>query len=129
MIPPRLLPTAWLAALLLALAARASDLTGDWHWTSASPTGPVVMTAQLVQQDGILTGTVTGRQGPAAIAGGTLQQGRVAFSVLRGSGGKTMLIKYAGQLDGNTITGTIERPGPNGSPPAKSPWKASRGRP
>ncbi|MEI7552972.1 MAG: hypothetical protein WCL24_11640 [Verrucomicrobiota bacterium] len=125
----RLLATAWLATSVLLLAARAADLTGDWHWTSASPTGPVVMTAQLVQQAGTLTGTVTGRQGPAAITDATLQAGVVAFSVLRGSGGKTMLIKYAGKFDGDTITGTIERPGPNGSPPTKSPWKASRGRP
>jgi autotransporter translocation and assembly factor TamB len=125
----RTLSAACLAASVLALAAYAADLTGDWKWTSQSASGAVQMTAKLVQKDGALTGTVTGRQGPAEIADASLKGGVVAFSVTRSSGGKTMVIKYEGKIEGDTITGTIERPGPNGAAPTKTEWKASRGKP
>ena len=125
----RSLLTAALAASILALTARAADLTGDWKWSSQTTTGVVQMTAKLVQKDTALTGTVTGRQGPADITAGTLKDGVVAFSVSRSSGGKTMVISYEGKVEGDTITGSIIRPGANGAAPTKTEWKASRGKP
>jgi lipopolysaccharide export system protein LptA len=125
----RSLLTAGLAASVLTLAAHAADLTGDWKWSSQSSTGVVQMTAKIVQQDATLTGTVTGRQGPADITAGTLKDGVVTFSVSRSSGGKTMVIGYEGKVEGDTITGSIIRPGVNGAAPTKTEWKASRGKP
>jgi hypothetical protein len=122
---PRLLLAAVFAASVLATAAFAAELSGTWKWTSVTATGPVEMTAVLLHKDGALTGTVTGRQGPADIRDASVNGGQVAFSVTRGTAGNKVVIKYSGKLAGDTITGTIERPGPKGEP-TKLPWKATR---
>jgi hypothetical protein len=121
----RPLLAAMFAASVLATAAFAADLSGTWKWTSVTATGPVEMTAVLLHKDGTLTGTVTGRQGPADIGDASVKNGQVAFSVTRGTAENQVVIKYAGKIEGDTITGTIERPGPKGVP-ASSEWKAKR---
>jgi hypothetical protein len=103
----------------------AADLTGTWKWTSVTATGSVEMTAVLLHKDGALTGAVTGRQGPADIGDASVKDGQVAFSVTRGTAENKVVIKYAGKLNGDTITGTIERPGPKGVPTSVE-WKAKR---
>jgi hypothetical protein len=110
---------------VLVIAAHAADISGTWKWTSATKSGPAEITAVLVLKDGALTGTVAGRQGPAEISDASIKDGVVAFSVVRGTDQK-VVIKYQGKLDGDTLTGTIERPGPNGTPSTKTGWKAAR---
>ena len=109
----RAFATICLASALLALSAHAADLSGTWKWTSSTKSGPAEITAVLLLKDGALTGTVTGRQGPAEISEASVKDGMVA-------------IKYQGKIDGDAITGTIERPGPNGAAPTKTEWKATR---
>jgi hypothetical protein len=116
---------AFLAASVLATAAFAADLSGTWKWTSVTATGPVEITAVLLHKDGALTGTVTGRQGPADISNASFKDGQVAFNVTRGTADNQIVIKYAGKVEGDTITGTIERPGPKGVP-TTTEWKAKR---
>jgi hypothetical protein len=122
----RILTTACFAAVVLTVAARAADLTGDWTWTSQSPTGPVKMSAKLVQKKDALSGTVTGRQGPAEIKDASIKDGVVTFTVVRGNplSNKTTFT-YSGVIAGDTITGTILRNIP-GNPPFQIEWKASR---
>ena len=122
----RLLLAALLAASVLTVAARAADLSGAWKWTSVTKTGPAEITAKFVQKKDTLTGTVTGRQGPAAISLASCQDGAVVFMVVRGTGDATVVFKYSGQLSGDTISGAIERSGPKGAAPMKTDWKASR---
>jgi hypothetical protein len=110
---------------VLTFAAHAADLSGTWKWTSQTKSGPTEITAVLALKDGALTGTVAGRQGPADISDASVKDGVIAFSVVRGTDQK-VVIKYQGKVDGDTITGTIERPGPNGAAPVKTDWKATR---
>jgi hypothetical protein len=110
----------------LTIAARATDLSGTWKWTSATKSGPAEITAVLLLKDGTLTGTVTGRQGPADISDASVKDGVVAFSVVRGTADQKVVIKYQGKFDGDTLTGTIERPGPNGAATTRTEWKATR---
>ena len=49
----------------------------------------------------------------------------VAFTVVRGVSPNTVTFVYSGTIDGDTITGTIERT-IEGGKPFKSEWKASR---
>jgi len=121
----RLLLAAFLAASVFTLAARAADLSGDWNWTSQSTTGPVQMSAKLLQKDGNLTGTVAGRQGPAEISNASIKAGVVTFTVVRGVAPNIVTFTYTGTIAGDTITGTIERTTAGGKP-FKSEWKASR---
>ncbi len=89
--------------------------------------GPSEVVAALVLKDGVLTGTVTGRQGPAEIAGASLKGDLITFTVTRSSGNVTVVFNYSGQLSGDTITGTIEKTTVGGAAPAKTDWKATRG--
>lgn len=124
----RALLTAFFAVSVLTVTAFAADLNGSWKWTSVTKTGgPAEVTAALVLKDGKLTGTVTGRQGPADIANATVNGNQVAFTVTRSSGEVTVIFKYTGQLNGDTITGSIEKSGmKKDAPPTKTDWKATR---
>lgn len=122
----RPLLTACFVLSALAIAAHAADLSGTWKWTSQTKSGPVEITAILLLKDGALTGTVAGRQGPANITDASIKDGVVTFSVARGNAGQQVVFKYSGKFDGDTLTGTIERPGPNGAAPTKTEWKATR---
>lgn len=124
---PRFLLAALLAVSVLTVTAFAADLAGHWKWTSVSKAnGPSEVTAQLVVKDGVITGTVTGRQGPADISEGTFKDDAVAFAVVRTSSFQTVTFKYYGKLAGDTITGTIERPGKEPGAVIKTDWKATR---
>ncbi len=83
-------------------------------------------TVKLTLKDGTLTGTISGRMGDTAIGNATFKDDTVAFTVTREFNGNTFVFKYEGKLEGDTITGTIERPGRGGGAPTKSEWKATR---
>ena len=116
------------AVSVFAVSAFAADLSGNWKWNSVTKSGgPSEVVAALVLKDGVLTGTVTGRQGPAEIADASLKGDLVTFTVTRSSGNMTVVFKYSGQLNGDTITGSIEKTTVGGAAPTKTDWKATRG--
>lgn len=124
---PRYLLTALLAVSVLTVTAFAADLSGKWKWISTTKAGgPSDVIADLVLKGGVVTGTVTTRQGPATITDGSLQGTVVAFTVTRSSGASTAVLKYSGQLAADTITGTVERTSSDTPAPAKKDWFATR---
>lgn len=123
----RKLAAAFLAASVLTVAAFAADLSGSWKWTAQGRNGPMETTAKLaLSKEGALSGTVSGRNGDSPIGDASFKDGKVAFTVKREFNGNSFVIKYEGQLEGDTITGTIERPGRDGGAPVKTEWKATR---
>lgn len=123
----RTLAAAFLAASVLTVAAFAADLSGSWKWTAQGRNGPMETTAKLaLSKEGALSGTVSGRNGDSPIGDASFKDGKVAFTVKREFNGNSFVIKYEGQLEGDTITGTIERPGRDGGAPVKTEWKATR---
>ena len=123
---PRSLLAAFVAVAFLTVSAFAADISGNWKWTSVTKTGAVEVTANFVLTGGALTGIVTGRQGPAAIGDATFKDGTIAFTVTRGTPEAKVVFKYTGKFDGDTITGTVEKPGPASAAPVKTEWKATR---
>jgi hypothetical protein len=117
------------AACFLTVAAFAGDPTGNWTWTqpgrNGNPGRPAKLTLAL--KDGVLTGSMAGRQGDTPIADATFKDDAIAFSITRTMGGNSMTFKYSGKLEGDTITGSFERPNPDGGDPVKVDWKATRG--
>lgn len=115
------------AVSVLTATAFAADPSGTWKWTSVSKAGgPSEVTAVLLVKKGVLTGTVTGRQGPADIADAKVKGDEVSFTVTRMSGVVTVVFKYAGTVTDESITGSIERTTSADPKPAKSDWKAMR---
>ena len=123
---PIKLAAAFLAASVLTLSAFAADISGKWKWTTQGRNGPMEATSTLTLKDGVLTGTVSGRMGDAPIGDASLKDGKVAFTVTREFDGNKFVIKYQGKFEGDTIVGTIERPGRDGDAPVTSEWKATR---
>jgi hypothetical protein len=125
---PRFL-IAVLAACCLCLVASAADPSGTWTWQSPGRGGQTrTSTLKLALKDGALSGTVSGfRGGQNAISDASFKDPAVAVTVKITFGDNEFVIKYAGKLSGDTITGTIEVPGRDGGEPRKMPWKAKRG--
>jgi hypothetical protein len=123
----RYLVATFVAALLTTVSTFAADPTGTWTWTRQGRDGQTVeVTAKLQFADGKLTGTVTGFQGTEnPISDGKLEGDAIAFNVVANFNGNEFTIVYQGKLDGDTITGTIQRPDRDGGT-RTSDWKATR---
>jgi hypothetical protein len=116
-----------------AFAAEASP-AGTWKWTVPGRDGGpgFDQVVKLDLKDGLLTGTLLGGPGPGgnqmpdvAIGDASFKDGAVAFSVTREFNGNKRTTKYSGKLDGDTITGSSERQGRDGSM-QKREWVATR---
>ena len=126
---------AFVAVCFMTVAAFAADAspTGNWKFTQAGRGGPgMERTFTLDNKDGKLTGTMKGTTGgqfeipDAPITDGTFKDGKVSFSVTLEFGEFNIVQKYSGKLEGDKITGDVERPGRDGGPPNKSEWVATR---
>ena len=116
-----------------AFAAEASP-AGTWKWTQpgrGGNPGPE-RTLLLEAKDGKLTGTVKGfsmgqfEVPDVAITNGTYKDdGSIAFTVENEFNGNKFVSKYEGKLEGDSIKGTIERPGRDGNV-TKVDWNAKR---
>jgi hypothetical protein len=125
--PLRTLVAALAAAFVLTASAVAADISGNWKWMMQGRNGPVEAHATLALKEGTLTGTVTGRMGEAPIGEASFKDNVVHFTVTREFNGNKIVIKYDGKLEGDTITGKIERPGFNEHDSAVIlEWKATR---
>ncbi len=112
--------------LSAAAAALAADPTGTWKWTTHSPNGEIETTLKLESKDGRLVGAYSNQFGDTAISSASLQDDRIAFDVVRDLGGNKYIVKYRGELEGDTIKGTIEAPGHDGGEALKIDWNARR---
>jgi hypothetical protein len=125
-----------LASSFISAAAFAADASpaGTWKWTPPGRGGNPGVERSLVldYKDGKLTGTVKGVSmgqfeiPDTAITNATYKDGMIAFSVENDFNGNKFVTKYEGKIEGDTITGTIERPGRNGGDPTKTPWTPKR---
>jgi len=121
------------AAAFAADAAPAASPAGTWKWTQPGRNGNpgFEQTLKLDYKDGVLTGTLAGGQGPqgpipdVTIGDASFKDGTVAFSVTREFNGNKFSSKYEGKLDGDTLKGSVERPGRDGNT-MKREWTATR---
>jgi hypothetical protein len=128
--------TAILAACFISATAFAADAspTGIWKWMQPGRDGGAgsERKIQLELKDGKLTGKMLGFEGPqgqmpdSPISDGTFKDGTVAFSVVREFGDQKFIIKYSAKLEGDTLKGSVERPGFGGGEPTKTDWVATR---
>ena len=121
------------AAFSLSAAVFAADPTGTWKWTQPGrgDRPAIEQTLKLELKDGQLTGTVLGFETPmgkvpdTAIGDATFKDDAVAFSITREFNGNKRVSKYQGKLEGDTLKGSVERPGRDGDI-QKNDWTATR---
>ena len=129
--------TAFLAVFFLTVAAFAADVSpaGTWKFMRQGGGGnpPTERTLKLDYKDGKLTGTLLGMQGgqfqvpDTAISDGSFKDNAISFAVTNEFNGNKRTSKYEGKLEGDTIKGTVERPGRgDGAAPVKTEWLATR---
>ena len=132
----RHLVTATIVACSLAATAFAADASpaGTWKFTAAGRGGNpgIERTLTLELKDGKLTGTLKGASmgqfeiPDTAISAASFKDGAVAFNVELDFNGNKFVTKYSGKLQGDSIKGSVERPGRDGGEPVKTEWVAAR---
>jgi len=104
--------------LVASFALLAADVSGKWTYEQpgrgGNPGRPVTIT---LKQDGAkLTGEVPGMRGgdPTPITDGKVDGNNVSFSIKREFNGNTMVQKFEGTVDGDTMKLKITRDTQNG---------------
>lgn len=121
------------AVCFATVAAFAADPSGTWKWSQPGRGGAPAfeVTLKLEAKDGALSGILLGADTPngkipdVAIADATIKGDTIAFSVTREMNGNKRTSKYEGKVDGDTIKGSVERPGRDGAV-QKNDWTATR---
>ena len=111
------------------LSGQDIDLTGDWEMTTESPRGPRTQTIHIEQDGEKLTVTIqggVGRRGGQGGGGeitaeGRIQGNKVEWSFTRNTPRGDFTTKYAGAVEGDTMSGEVDR-GERGT----APWSAKR---
>lgn len=95
----------FVACLLLATGALAGQLTGRWKAeVEGRHGGSMALTMDLVDDDdGLVTGTVRGPRGEAAISSGNLDGDDLTFSVITEFDGYQIRQHYRGTVEGDVI--------------------------
>jgi hypothetical protein len=101
------------------------DATGTWEWLLPTPGGPTQMTLTLRQQGEKLTGKLQaqGRRS-VDIRRGRARKGEISFAVERQRDTGTVVSVYRGQIEGDTLKGTIQTDYGTGT--RTVPWEAVR---
>ena len=115
-----------LCSLSAVATAGAADPAGTWKWSTSSPNGEIPTTLKLEWKDGKIAGAYGNQFGDTAISNASLQDDVIRFEVVRDLGGKKYVVKYQGQVEGDTIKGTIEAPGHDGGAGVTLDWIAKR---
>ena len=96
------------------------DVSGTWDFAIETPQGTMAPATTFKQDGEKLTGTQTSPMGEVALEG-TVKGVDIAFAFSIDMQGQQMTISFAGKIDGDSMSGTVEF-GSFGS----STWSAKR---
>lgn len=105
----------------ITLLAQDMDVTGDWEMTMESRRGEMTRKISFVQEGEKLTVTMEGFRGEDVTGEGTIKGNELEWTITRNTPRGDFSMTYTGQVDGDTITGEVQR-GQRGS----SEWTATR---
>ena len=123
-----LIVTLVLFGLIRPAHAADANPTGTWKWTVTNPNNNQTreLSVKLKLEGDKLTGTVpAGNNKEIDIENGTFKDGQISFTVTRERKDQKVTTKYSGKREGDTITGKIETPRPNGEAQSRD-WVAKR---
>ncbi|HEX2855689.1 MAG TPA: hypothetical protein VHO24_20810 [Opitutaceae bacterium] len=116
-----------LISLCFTAAALAADPSGSWRWAISAPDGEKIeVTLKLSLKDGKLSGNYKSPFGEAAISNASIKEDAIAFDVQREFNGTRFVVKYAGKIAGDAITGTVEISRDADAESPKLEWNATR---
>ena len=95
-----------MAAFALAQVASAADVTGTWIMAVETGAGSGTPTFVLVQKGDSLSGSYKGQLGEAQVTG-TVTGDDVVIEYKIDAQGQTLAVKYAGKVDGNSMSGKV----------------------
>ena len=107
------------AGLLVATApAAAQDVSGMWEVSWESPRGARTFVVTLAQDGTELTGTAQMERGPGTLSNGMMDGNDVSFTLTMGGG--RFSLTFEGEVDGDTMAGTLT------TPRGESPWTGKK---
>jgi hypothetical protein len=113
------------AALLLAIAAHAADISGNWNATAEGPQGAIERTFTFNVSGATLTGeTSSSFLGKSEIKDGKIQGDKVTFHIVANFQGTERKINYNGTTGADSFTLTSTMEGASDFPPIQ--WKLTR---
>jgi hypothetical protein len=83
------------------------DVTGTWDLAVETPQGTMTLSSVFKQEGEKLTGTQSSQMGETPLEG-TVKGADIAFVIVFDMQGQPMTITYAGKIDGESMSGTIE---------------------
>jgi hypothetical protein len=95
-----------IAALTMASAAGAADITGTWIMAVQTGAGSGAPTFILVQKGDTLSGSYKGQLGEAQVSG-TVKGEEVTIEYQVDAQGQNLAVKYSGKTDGKTMSGKV----------------------
>jgi hypothetical protein len=100
---------AGVASIVTAIGAYAADanVTGTWNLSVTTERGTRDSSMTLTQKGSDVTGTYKSQRGEVPISG-TVKGNDLNLSYKIDMQGNPLEIKYAGKVEGDTITGTVE---------------------
>jgi hypothetical protein len=110
-----------LAVFALSLSAWATDVSGDWDLTSQTRRGERTQTIHIEQDGEKITVTMPGRGGDEMKGEGTIVENKIEWTISFSTQRGDFEMKYTGTVEGDTMTGQVERGG-RGS----SEWTAKK---
>jgi hypothetical protein len=103
------------AAILLAVAAFAADISGTWKATAEGPNGSMERTFVFKVDGAKLTGeTTSSMMGKSVINDGKIEGDTVTFTITGNIGGNELKLAYKGKVAGNEIHFTSQMAGGDG---------------
>lgn len=115
-----------LLSFTVLLCGQDVNVSGDWEMTSETPRGERTQTIHIEQEGEKLTVTMPGgfrggQEGGEITAEGTIEGNKIEWSFTRDTPRGEFTVKYTGTVEGDTMTGVVER-----EQSGTSPWTAKR---
>lgn len=92
-----------------ALNAQEIDVSGDWQFTMVTQRGEMNSDMTIVQEGSKITVTMTGRRGGESTGEGTISGDKIEWTISRSTPRGDFTMTYKGTVEGNTMTGEIQR--------------------
>lgn len=83
-------------------------IDGTWNLKMQTPMGERPMTVRLAEAGAVLTGALVGTAGESPLTGGSIDGAKVAWSAMFSSAMGEMKLDFAGAVDGDAISGTVQ---------------------